>query len=1296
MTEYIANAEQATRYLRSKTKDCLPLVSYANDLLDDKFPDLFFPRKEDFLLEWWFDRKDIGKGKAQFWELFPRIWDSLDPSLRLSLYRKNRFPDLLHASLAEVKTLSEHNLSEGFKLLQSVLNATFSIYKSELWLRCSLELMVRLVTTYFSLVLKYDDKLWTEAHKLILSVYSSTLYGISSYKKVSELFGNDGLLLCFQLLDHTKNVDLKTSLGDIIRDIAFSPSVLKDQEKSNELFKSLFKVLSNVDNVHEKSEFQSHVLGLGLSKLEKTRQKYLMPQLCQAFLTFSNVSSTYVISEAQKYNVTIPTDSLKEALSIQGHENWPLATLILENDADTILPQTEEYFLTLSKLPISDNLLQFCSVLINTHAKVRSLQEFIVLWRKFLRNANEDSILLSESIVQRVAHEIIQSWSIHKVCSVLYELYPIVDQDIDLVESDLLPLLSITISLSNFSDSFTTSLIPYYQTVYLFLDKLSFKDLYLSSRLKYLILSLHSDLVKSYIKDKYSDDSDAKAVIKELKKDKDRDPRVTYFKIQILFRLSEFKPIYRFSEVVDYFLQIFSSSSKLRLWNGKIDGIDKKTLRTALASSTIDRWLVLVEHRFNDDQKNTLVSVFGKFFEANQQIFDLIWIKYVNSTILQEQVKIKDLTSSLILSKLSIISQFSEKYSSDQEAIIERIIDSISFFPIECLRRSIRERILDHLLELDSKLSSLILITKSRSLMRDLMIVPNMTAKVQVNPNGVQKLVERLDTLEYAAFQDVTVELLSRVFSHASSGDIQEDRLQFLFTLNTEAYNSIQKNIGKKEILVGSFQLFTYSSKYLWQHREKAHFNLKQRVEIVRNYLIESITSSTDNSFILRDLSYMDALQIQYDILHESTEEIPSNILGLIPRYMKVIASSDSDESTKNYALHIAGKLFELYLFSMSPEKVTTETAALIISFFAALSQAVDHRQQKSSVFLKVSQSLKKSASRWEKDVFCATVDQIIGFTFPVSTDDDAKYIDALSWLLVSGNQNNNAFLAEKILLLASVSVIEVDKIRSPASLISLLKLLERFLREQHTSVEHFTFEQILIFLIRACSQHGPKFSLNESEHSADEVYLQICSVTSVLLLSYHKYFRGYHNLIVRLLQNLLYGLCRPQLIGTAKKIDRRAKHLWKRASWLSDDSASCSVKCALAYSRLISNLCEPNQTSRSKNSTVSNTRKRGIDQASTFSSESQLMNLSSRSGNSRRALSKHIPFLVIEYIYSTLYFRYDSDVRQAIMSGLYTLLDMHGQNELKVINAGLDSAGREIFRTIYSDYSKFGKWHED
>ncbi|KAK9241448.1 hypothetical protein V1525DRAFT_334776 [Lipomyces kononenkoae] len=592
-------SEQASRYLRSKTESIGPLIAVAQGLIEERYANLHFPRKEVFLMDWWFDRAEIGMKNGDYWSIFKKIWTSLDTDSQRQIYHRHKFLDTVKSTLewmaGEVSNDCDKALTLAF--LSSIFNSVDCVEHANIWLRCTTEVMMSILTNYLKIVSVIPEAAVESWYRSIFTIYENALYGVSNFKKISQSFSTEGLLAALTVL---KEIDSQTKLheklSDIVRDLVFSPSVIKDNEVQP--FKNLLDGLSQIADIQQDGKFVAHVLSLGLSKFGKTKQQALMPKMCEEFLKFAPQTAQYVLEQAKEYDITISSETMTNTIHLEKPTDWNLATMVLDIDADAVFPLVEGlmdgHLRNAGKSPA---IVCFAVRLVEEYTKVRNLQQFIKIWRKTLADGvPETSVLVSEDILRAVATQISQNWTIHQLNSIWGEIIPS-DEAGSLIEGDLLPLIAITIGASLFQDTLPDALTLRAEQLYSLLDHDALQGSYLTWRLKYLILSMHKSVVKSVIKTSFVEPSAIAAAIKSVVNPgrKVHDRRILYFNVQLLFRIAEFKPWSGVGQVAEWLLDIMDKKA-FSSWDQEIAHIGKNNLPIAFAYCIIDRWLVLVEY----------------------------------------------------------------------------------------------------------------------------------------------------------------------------------------------------------------------------------------------------------------------------------------------------------------------------------------------------------------------------------------------------------------------------------------------------------------------------------------------------------------------------------------------------------------------------------------------------------------------------------------------------------------------------------------------------------------------------
>lgn len=118
------------------------------------------------------------------------------------------------------------------------------------------------------------------------------------------------------------------------------------------------------------------------------------------------------------------------------------------------------------------------------------------------------------------------------------------------------------------------------------------------------------------------------------------------------------------------------------------------------------------------------------------------------------------------------------------------------------------------------------------------------------------------------------------------------------------------------------------------------------------------------------------------------------------------------------------------------------------------------------------------------------------------------------------------------------------------------------------------------------------------------------------------------------------------------------------------------TAESARSLARLISNFCEPANISKTQ---VSNRN-----------------DLTSKMSTLKRSLRKYLPVLLVKYIHLSISSAFDPLARKELTNAMYSVFDLLSPNEVALLNGALDNAGRQYFRSLYTDYKKMGRWHAD
>jgi hypothetical protein len=189
-----------------------------------------------------------------------------------------------------------------------------------------------------------------------------------------------------------------------------------------------------------------------------------------------------------------------------------------------------------------------------------------------------------------------------------------------------------------------------------------------------------------------------------------------------------------------------------------------------------------------------------------------------------------------------------------------------------------------------------------------------------------------------------------------------------------------------------------------------------------------------------------------------------------------------------------------------------------------------------------------------------------------------------------------------------------------------------------------------------------------------DEIFDVIGSITLTILQLYHRRLSSKYHLIVRMLQVMLH-----MFVTTTPMASIKLQNTVSRPPpWL---KTSCSAGSAQLFSRILTMWTNPPSVTWHENR-----------------SQDAKRQLTSYTAKTAKAVSKHVPWFMMEYValqaeYPDLIM--EELVQKALAPGIYALFGILGTYEREMCMAALDGAGRGIFKKLWEDWSKFGKFTE-
>ncbi|KLJ07491.1 hypothetical protein EMPG_17007 [Blastomyces silverae] len=229
---------------------------------------------------------------------------------------------------------------------------------------------------------------------------------------------------------------------------------------------------------------------------------------------------------------------------------------------------------------------------------------------------------------------------------------------------------------------------------------------------------------------------------------------------------------------------------------------------------------------------------------------------------------------------------------------------------------------------------------------------------------------------------------------------------------------------------------------------------------------------------------------------------------------------------------------------------------------------------------------------------------------------------------------------------------------------------IEMLLRNRARSITQWNIDNTLGTIAIVISTQGPKIA---GEY-AGVIYSRICHLLGLVFGQYRQKLSGRFHLILPVMQRLLRLLFTP-----SSRPQRSSRSQLTPPPWADSRNAASSLlhrpSHATQFTRLLTTLCDPTvsavqRVQRSDSGLTDNTKK-----------------VKSLAG-------QHLQYLVMEYAICQLRGQLAPEMKAALMPGLYSVLDVMSKETMRGMNAAMDSSSRAVFKSLYEDYVRFGKWN--
>ncbi|KAI8634822.1 hypothetical protein F5Y19DRAFT_126260 [Xylariaceae sp. FL1651] len=223
------------------------------------------------------------------------------------------------------------------------------------------------------------------------------------------------------------------------------------------------------------------------------------------------------------------------------------------------------------------------------------------------------------------------------------------------------------------------------------------------------------------------------------------------------------------------------------------------------------------------------------------------------------------------------------------------------------------------------------------------------------------------------------------------------------------------------------------------------------------------------------------------------------------------------------------------------------------------------------------------------------------------------------------------------------------------------------FLLDKHANtMAQYNIEITLTSVVEVCSQCGPKV---QGSKAAGEIFANLFKLVALIIKRHRLRLSGHFHILLAALRALMNVLLADPNSHKLASSSRRLVQT-QYPPWL---HTRLQPRHAERFARLLTLICEPSAAS------VARSRSRS--------------ELDSATDAAKRAAGQYMYLILEVYIKLQLEVDVSREMRKALEVGVFSVIDITSEGCRRVLNESLDAAGRAVFRALFAEYRKFGKW---
>ncbi|KAF8251268.1 hypothetical protein K440DRAFT_659035 [Wilcoxina mikolae CBS 423.85] len=1281
----IVRTETLTKHLRSRDVPLLSVLSTARDLYTSTIQ-IFFPRRNEWLLEWLVQRLKEDEGEPgrqartakECWDFLRELLEAVEPVIVARTVMRHGIVPMVAKMMEEAKGMAGETTEEVSGLLDgmaTVLALLRRIAQSQrfitAYMKSTPEVCAGILGDFLEvcwILLGCEvqvEQRWIDA---VVDLWKESIWANADSKKISETWSEKCLRPATTLLVGA-NADnpLKKVLESMIAEYVFSPEILfpttsaQKQTIAKPSTRDLIPLLASLKeedtSISGSSEpvnipYLPLLFRISIGSQSQKRSKAdvsVVEILFTALLSVSplldlksevpDVSTAGGDIIASLLQVLIETGTALPSATLSRiitrfanlksqdptQVRWSLVGTALTIDFDSFLHPsvtslTSDLFSALSKATPSEQVSNVLELVVDGFVKARDINKFIDQWTKRLKSGSEEDIWRGDALAGFFAAKVegsLTSPQILKIVNRLREEHQWVILDAVLrglrredTETQLLT---------------TGALEAVVETAR--------KDVaeWRAWRILVRIGDIKPELLVPAVED-------AVWLLRA-----DNRWKEAVFASEVLMRVldetNDEDALAGVHMVVDLAAETLE---KLQSWDGRIVTVDDQNFGLAVAMAVAGGYLSVLE-KIDGSHRNKFVDSLFQLALATQDSSSStvnarqICQALVGRPELYEYPAVKDTIFSALISNLSPFSTATEDMSTatsnppsiipENESKYDFIVSCLLQFPLEALRRTAREKVLDTCLLFD--IAGCLLV---RPLMYKLWKIGNAGSFMSTDCHAIEKWF----------VHPGAAPTFRRLLSHAFVNRDQEKTGDFLKALLQMTYSTIKSATEGKGFSAGELEMSWVVITEFWRFRADEGYT---DLEEMRKQFLEQLTKILDSREMEAEILkyWRDVWELERDD-RTAAEKLVVRVVGQITKEWSE-DKEDADRVVEAFGLACS--------VAESVDDVTNVTAFAVVAFDRlGRKRDADILRHYKSTIDRLDISTHRGLTQWVVDA-C------------LSSSDIGNHTWSLAKLLINSikkpdtpeelNTSLNVFSHIHSRLLYAL-----PSSSSPTAFLAITDMINTLLRCHPWTIIQHNVDTTISNLTITASSIGP--TLTPSDPNI--LYTSLTTILSTILSLHRHRIRGRYYLVTTLLQNLITLLFTPRL-------SRQKTEIPTHPPWLLPPHCSSTLSAATsarALSRVLQTFCDPPMsTVRSHRSELTNSER----------------------SKERKNVSDFVGPVLECFVKRVLEERMEGSVRREITGGVEKILEVLGRDGVRRVTNRMSGEGRAVVRGLWTEFMR-------